>query len=266
MTRTSGSHAPSAAEWVRSLPRGGRIDWDELESHVLRDHPAVLRLMGPAAAVVRTSTRGFRIALWTGIVAATLVAFPVVWAPVWGLATLSTGSVTFSDVDGRVAIPVAGASLVIAAVVQLVLLVGAALGRPDSAGIGGATALLAVLTGTGIALIGSRQDVPGWLAWTLLAAVVVVLGVANAIAARRVRPRTDRASRGRPRPEPSPTERIERERRLAEAIAAIPADEQATLLDDRRRAVERLRLQGTVSPDEAARAIRAPLGRLGSSV
>ncbi|MCP2368540.1 phosphatidylglycerophosphate synthase [Agromyces flavus] len=266
MTHTSRSLAPSASEWVRSLPRGGRIDWDELESHVLRDHPAVLRLLGPAAAEVRTSTRGFRIALWAGIVTATLVAFPVVWAPVWGLATLSTSSVTFDEVDGRIAVPVAGASLVIAAIVQLVLLVSASLGRPDSAGIGGATALLAVLTGIAIALIGSRQDVPGWLAWCALAVVVVALGVANAIGARVVRPRPVRPSHGRPRPEPTPGERIDDERCLAEAIAAIPADEQARLLDDRRRAVERLRLQGTVSADEAARAVRAPLGRLGASV
>ncbi|MGW4928214.1 hypothetical protein ACWEOH_03600 [Agromyces sp. NPDC004153] len=262
-TRTARSLAPSATEWARSLPRGGRVDWDELESHVLRDHPAVLRLLGPASAGVRTSTRGFRIALWTGIVVATLVAFPIVWAPVWGLATLSTGSVTFDDVDGHVAIPVAGASLVIAAIVQVVLLVATIRGRPDMAGVGGATALLAVLIGVGIALIGARQGVPGWLAWVALAVVVAALGIANAIGARVVRRRLDRPSRPRVRLEQTPDERLERDRRLAEAVAAIPADEQERLLDDRRRAVERLRLQGTISPDEAARAIRAPLGRLG---
>lgn len=268
MTRASRSLAPSATEWVRSLPRGGRVDWDELEAHVLRDHPAVLRLLGPAAAEVRTSTRGFTIALWIGIVVATLVAFPVLWAPVWALATLSMGAVTFEEVDGRAAIPVAGASLVIAAIVQVVLLLRTAGGRPDTAGVGGATALLAALTGIGIGLIGARQGVPGWPAWVALAVAVAALGIANAIGARLVRERSDRPSRARVRvrSEPTPDERLERDRRLDEAIAAIPADEQQRLLDDRRGAVERLRLQGTVSPDEAARAIRAPLGRLGSSV
>ena len=260
--RRAPRQVPTAAEWARTLPRGARVPWSELEAHVLREHPAVLRLMGPAAAGVRASRPGFRAMLGVGIVLGGLVLLAIVWAPIWGLATLSGDAFGVRDVDGTVAVPVAGVSLLVAAVVQLGLLVRALRGRPDAAGIGGGTAVLAVLIGIGTALVGARQDVPAWPAWVGLAAAVAALGLANVVLARVLPHRT---APPRPRDAASPGDRLARDRALDEAIAALPEAERTRLLDDRRRAIEWLRLQGTVSPDEAARAMRAPLGRLGAS-
>ncbi|BDZ55479.1 hypothetical protein GCM10025870_25520 [Agromyces marinus] len=128
------TRVPSAADWVRTLPRGARVDWDELEAHVLREHPAALRELGPAAAGVRTAGRGIRFALGAGIVAATLIAVPLLAAPLVGLAVLVGDPWGIRDVDGRFAIPFAGASLVIAGVVASVLLVRAARGARTRAG------------------------------------------------------------------------------------------------------------------------------------
>lgn len=257
------SRAPSAAEWVRTLPRGGRVHWGELEAHVFRRHPRVLRRMGPAAGEVRAARLGFRLVLGTAMLLGGIVLFAVVWAPVWGLATLAGDAFGIRDVDGDSAIPVAGASMVVAAVVQVVLLVRARRGRPDGQGVGGGTAVLAALVAIGIAFVGSRQSVPGWQWWAALAAAVVVLGLVNV---RLARMGLGDSAGLRRRPEPTAAEQLERARALDEAIARIPADERERLLDDRRRAIERLRLQGTVAPDEAARAIRAPLGRLADSI
>ncbi|MDR5692589.1 hypothetical protein [Agromyces indicus] len=260
--RRAPRQVPTAAEWARALPRGARVPWAELEAHVLREHPAVLRLMGPAASGVRASRPGFRAVLGVGIVLGGLVLLAIVWAPIWGLATLSGDAFGVRDVDGAVAVPVAGVSLLVAAVLQLGLLVRALRGRPDAAGIGGGTAVLAVLIGIGTALVGVRQDVPAWPAWVGLAAAVAALGLVNVVLARVLPHRT---AQPRTRDAASPGDRLARDRALGEAIAALPEAERTRLLDDRRRAIEWLRLQGTVSPDEAARAMRAPLGRLGAS-
>ncbi|WP_344377992.1 hypothetical protein [Agromyces tropicus] len=267
---TGARGVPDAAAWVRTLPRGARVDWDELEAHVLRDHPAALRALGPAGSGVLVARRRVGFLLGAGIAVATLIAVPVLAAPVLGLAVLAGDPLGIDDVDGRVAVPVAGASLLVAAVVQLVLLARIARGRPDSGGIGAATAVLATLIAVGTALVGARQDVPGWPAWTASAVGVAVLGgvVARASrrASRRPAPTGDVDVRGTGSGERSAPSRLDRERRLDAALAALPEAERDRLLDDRRRAVEWLRLQGVVSPETAARAVRAPLGRSSASV
>ncbi|WP_430647840.1 hypothetical protein [Agromyces sp. GXS1127] len=287
------ARTPSAADWVRTLPRGARVDWDELEAHVLRDHPEALRALGPAGEGVRVGRRGIRVALAAGIAIAALVALPVVAAPVWGLAALVGDPFGIRDVDGAVALPIAGLSLLVAGAVQVVLLVRALGGRPDTGGIGAITSILAALIAVGTGLVGSRQDVPGWQAWFAVAVVVALLGGlveatgrrsarrpvgtdaaarpgADALASGRA-DRTGRAGRaGRTVARPAtdagrPSEQLERERRLDAALDRIGDDERTRLLDDRRRALEWLRLHGSISPDEAARAIRSPLGRLSAS-
>ncbi|MGR0319271.1 hypothetical protein [Agromyces sp. ZXT2-3] len=280
------SRTPNASDWVRTLPRGARVDWDELEAHVLRDHPDALRALGPAAAGVLAQRRGIRLALGAGIVIAALVALPVIAAPAWGLTALVGDPFGIRDVDGSIAVPIAGISLLVAGAVQVVLLVRAARGRPDTGGIGAITAVLAALIAVGTGLVGIRQDVPGWPAWFALAIVVALLGALVGVTGRpaaRRRGATDAAARpgtgaletvgpgrtaartGTDADEPTAA-RLERERRLGAALDGIPDDERAHLLDDRRRAIEWLRLHGAISPDEAARAIRSPLGRVSASV
>ena len=282
------TRAPSATDWVKTLPRGGRVDWNELEAHVLREHREVLRLLGPAAGEVRTSSRAFTVGALILLIPLSIIALGIVFAPIWGLATLAGDPFGIRDVDGQVAIPVAGASLIVAVIVQVVLLVRSVRGAADVSGIGGGTAVVAVVIAIGIWIVGARQSVDGWQWWFALAIVTVVLGLGNEVRARRraaTEERTASAPDTAPTPAPEPAsasapsaplapearglptsaDSRERDRRIDAAIAAIPADVRAQLLDDRRRALEWLRMQGSITPEQAARGIGAPLGRLGDA-
>jgi hypothetical protein len=259
------SRAPlSAVEWAKALPRGGRVPWDELEAHVLREHPDLLALLGPAGAQVRRPSRWVIVLLAPVIVIVGLIGLAVVWAPIWGLTTLLGDQFGIEDVDGRSAIPIAGIALLISMGVQIVLLIRLAIGRRSTEGIGGGTAILAVLMLIAIVLIGTRQDVPGWEGWAAAAAATGFLGAFVEVGERRP---SRRPPRGPIVPEEEPpAERLARDARIDAAVRALPDDERERLLDDRRRALEWLRMVGTISPDEAARAHRAPLGRLAASV
>lgn len=259
------SGAPSSAlDWAKALPGGARVPWDELEAHVLRAHPELLGLLGPAAVGVRRSSRPVIVLVRAAAVIAALILFAVVWAPVWGLTTLLGDAFGIEDVDGGFAIPIAGTSLLISIAVQLVLLARLAVGRGDASSIGAGTVILAVLMLIAIVLVGSRQDVPWWEAWAVVAVVAALLGGLVEVGERRQsrRPPRDPVVRDAE----SPSDRLEREQRIAAAVQSLPEGERQRLLDDRRRALEWLRMKGTISPESAARAQRAPLGRLGSSM
>lgn len=259
------SGAPSSAvDWAKTLPRGARVPWDELEAHVVRDHPELLRLLGPAGAGVRRSPRWLTVLLGSAAVIAGLIGLAVVWAPIWGLATLLGDPFGIQDVDGRTAIPVAGVSLLIGIGVQIVLLVRLAIGRGSTSGIGAGTAILAVLMLIAIAMIGPRQAVAGWQEWAILAAFTAVLGGLVEVGERRQsrRPSREPVVRG----VDSPDARLGREQRIDAAVSALSEGERGRLLDDRRHALEWLRMKGTISPEEAAQAQRAPLGRLAASM
>ncbi|QTX05521.1 hypothetical protein [Agromyces archimandritae] len=259
------STAPAtASDWAKALPRGGRVPWDELEAHVLRGHDELLRLLGDAAYGVRRRNPVVTVLGRTVAVIAGVIALAVVWAPIWGIATLRGDAFGIVDVDGAAAIPVAGASAIVSICVQIALLVSAARGRPGTSGIGGGSALLSAFMLAGIIVVGVRQGVPGWPAWAAVAALAAVLGVVAEIAERRaVRALPD----GLPaRPAEPAGDRLDREQRIDAAVQALPSEERARLLAERRAAIEWLRMVGTVDRETAARAIRAPLGRLGSSI
>jgi len=255
---------PSAVDWAKALPRGGRVPWDELEAHVLRDHPRLLRLLGPAAARVQRSRRWVTVLMGTAAVIAGLIGLAVVWAPIWGLTTLLGDPFGIQDVDGRTAIPVAGISLLVSVVVQVVLLTRLATGRGSTSAIGAGTAVLAVLMLIAIVTIGTRQHVPGWEAWAFVAAATALLGGLVEFGERR--PPTRPPREPVVRDTESPGARLERERLIDAAVRDLPDDERQRLLDDRRHALEWLRMTGTIGPEVAARAQRAPLGRLGASM
>lgn len=252
--------AASASEWVRQLPRGARVDWAELEARVLRDHLRVLRELGGAGRAVRTERAGWRLGFGIAVIAASIVGVAVVWAPVWGLATLAGDAFGRVDVDGAMAIPVAGAAMVVASAVQLALLVRTLSGRSsgDEGGIGAGIAVLGVLTAVATGLVGARQGVPGWQLWLAIALLGAAIGAANAIIARRTHPR-GRAQRSGRRGAAAP-------RAAADLVRALDARTRDALEDDRRSAVEWLRMQGSIGPDEAAAALRVELGRLGETL
>lgn len=262
--------ALSALDWAKALPRGARVPWDELEAHVVGDHPELLKLLGPAGADVRRPSRWVAILLGLVVIIACVLGAAVVWAPIWGLASLLGDAFGIEDVDGRATIPIAGASILVSIGVQLVLLARLAAGRGGTSGIGGGTAILATLVLIGIVVVGIRQDVPGWQGWAIAAAAAALLGVVVEIGERRQhRRRSDAPVAGvaaTPADTEPPSDRLERERRIDDAVRALPDGERDRLLDERRRALEWLRMKGTITPDEAARAQHAPLGRLGSAM
>lgn len=248
------SRSPSASEWARALPRGARVDWAELEARVLRDQPQVLRSLGVAGRAVRSQGRGWQLGFGVAVVVAAVVALAVVWAPIWGLATLAGDAFGRVDVDGATAIPVAGIAMTIAGAAQVVLLVRTVSGRSggDGASIGGGIAVLGVLTAVGIAVVGDRQQVPGWQAWLAVALAGAAIGALHAVLARRARPR--RVQHHRPAgPDP---------RAAADAVRALDPAVREALEADRLAAVEWLRMRGTIGADEAAAALRAELGRM----
>ena len=206
------TRAPSATDWVKTLPRGGRVDWNELEAHVLREHREVLRLLGPAAGEVRTSSRAFTVGALILLIPLSIIALGIVFAPIWGLATLAGDPFGIRDVDGQVAIPVAGASLIVAVIVQVVLLVGSVRGAADVSGIGGGTAVVAVVIAIGIWIVGARQSVDGWQWWFALAIVTVVLGLWKCAGGNEVRARRRAATEDAPRRRPTPHQHRHRHR------------------------------------------------------
>lgn len=261
------SSPASGLEWVKELPRGARIHWGELEAHVLRGHRDLLTLLGDEATDVRLRGRGFSIVAGVVIVLACVIGLAVIWAPIWGLATLMGDLFGLRPVDGEMAIPVAGVAMIVACVVQVCLLARRAMTRGvggiDDSDIGDGTAILGVLTLVSIILVGQDQQPPGWQAWTVPTVLGIVLALANSYFGRRSRLVSGAFSRRRPGPLVSETERRQR---IRSVVSALPIDERERLLDDRQRAIEWLRMQGTITPDEASRAGRAELGLLADSV
>ena len=257
----------SGLEWAKQLPRGARIHWAELEAHVLREHRSVLSLLGQEAADVRMQGRAFSIAAGVIIVLACIVGLAVVWAPIWGLATLAGDAFGERDVDGAMAIPVAGAAMIVSCIVHVGLLIRRALthgvGGVDDRSIGGGTVVLGVLTLVGILMVGARQQPEGWGAWTVPTILGIVLGFVNFFLGRHSRESAGPFAKRRPNTE---VPDITRRERIRSAVAALAGDERERLLADRQRAIEWLRMQGTIKPDEARRAGRAELGLLKDSV
>lgn len=249
---------PSASEWVRELPRGARVDWAELEARVLREQPQVLRSLGVAGRVVRSQGARWQLGFGIAVVVAAIVGLAVVWAPIWGLATLAGDAFGRVDVDGATAIPVAGIAMAIAGVVQVLLLLRTLSGRSggDGGSIGGGIAVLGVLTAVGMGVVGDRQQVPGWQAWLAVALIGAGIGALHWALARRARPRREAAA-GPAAPDP---------RAAADAVRALDPAVRERLEEDRRSAVEWLRLHGSIGPDEAAAALRAELGRLAETL
>ena len=257
----------SGLEWAKQLPRGARIHWAELEAHVLREHRSVLSVLGPEGAEVRMQGRAFSIAAGVITVLACIVALVVVWAPIWGLATLAGDAFGQVDVDGAMAIPVAGAAMIVSCLVQVWLLIRRALthgvGGAEDRDIGGGTVFLGVLTLVGMLIIGARQQPEGWQAWTIPTILGIVFGFGNFFLGRRSREIAGPLPKRRPKTE---MPGITRREGIRSAVAALPVDERERLLADRQRAIEWLRMQGTITPDEAQRASRAELGLLADSV
>lgn len=253
------SARPSASDWVRELPRGARVDWAELEARVLRDQPQALRALGVAGRVVRSEGRGWQLGFGIAVLVASIVGLAVVWAPIWGLATLAGDAFGRVDVDGAAAIPVAGIAMVVAALVQVVLLVRTVRGRSGGEGgsIGGGIAVLGALTAVGIAIVGGRQDVAGWQAWFAIALVGAAIGALHAVLARRARPRGDAVPSRDAGPDPAAA---------AAAVRALDPSVRDALEADRRSAVEWLRMHGSIGPDEAQAALTVELGRMGSTL
>ncbi|SDH36345.1 hypothetical protein [Agrococcus jejuensis] len=246
----------SAAEWVRSLPRGARPDWDELEAHVLHEHPSILRALGAAGRAVAMGGRGWRVGFGIAVVAVVIVGLAVVWAPLWGAAAIIGDPLGIDPVDGATAVPVAAASMVVTALVQAVLAVRAARrgtsGDGTSATIG--IGLVALLVVVGIGLVGERQGVDAWQAWLAVALLGPLACVAHLVVLRLARRRSAPSTVATGAPDDVTVERL---------VAALPDAERDRLLADRADAVAWLRMQGVVSPGAAAAAAQAPLGRLG---
>ena len=255
------SRTPTASDWVRSLPRGARVDWRELEAHVLREHPAVLRELGAAGRVVRSRSAGWRLGFGALLAVACVVGLAVVWAPIWGLATLAGDAFGRVDVDGATAIPVAGASMILGGLVQAVLLARTLSRRAagDGGGVGAGIAVLGALIAVGTWVVGNRQDVPGTPAWVGIALLAATIAGVHAVVARRLRPDRASASAHRVAAAPDPDA-------AARRVGELPGPARAALEEDRRAAVEQLRMHGAISPEEAAVAMRVELGRLGATL
>ena len=105
--------------------------------------------------------------------------------------------------------------------------------------------------------IGTRQQPNGWELWLVPTVLAIVLGSVVTIVARKPRETAGPLSKRRPVTADS---ELARRQRVRAAVAALPEDERASLLDDRQRAIDWLRMHGTITPDEAVRASRTELG------
>ena len=253
--------ATSGLEWAKELPGGARIHWAELDVHVLRDHPHILSLLGPEAYEVTTRRRSFTIMSLVVLVPAIILGLAIFWAPLWGLATLAGDSFGIVDVDGAMAIPVAGASMVVSFLVMCWLPVRRAfrhgVGGTDDHSLTSSIIVLGMITLIMMITIGVRQQPDGWEVWVVPTAAAILLAVVNFFVSRRLNETPGAFATRRPA---TPGEQMERRQRVRAAVEALPEDERSRLVDDRRRAIAWLRMQGTITPDEAERASRAELG------
>ncbi|WP_343319787.1 hypothetical protein AAFM46_04420 [Arthrobacter sp. TMP15] len=255
--------ALSAVDWVRELPRGARIHWDELEAHVFREHRAVLSLLGPAADEVRMQGRAFGIVSGLVIAISCLIGLAIMWAPIWGLATLAGDPFGVEDVDGAQAIPVAGVAMIVSTLVQLGTLLRRALrngvGGADDKSIAGGTIILGVLTLAGILTIGVRQQPPAWEIWLVPTILTIVLAVLINFLSNDLHespgPFAKRA------PQSLESDFIWTEN-MRVAVASLPQTAQESLRADLHKAIDILRMQGTISPELSAQAMAAELGML----
>ena len=248
----------SGLEWAKELPRGARIHWGELDAYVLSEHRQILKLLGPEAAHVRTPRT---IVSFIVLVPTILVGMAVFWSPIWGLATLAGDSFGIRDVNGAMAIPVAGASMIVSCLVMSGLLIRRAfthgVGGPEDGSLASGHVFLSVLMLAGMIAIGRRQQPDGWEVWLVPTVLGIVLASINMFVARHPREAAGPLST---RPPPTAESESARRQRVRAAVATLPEVERARLLDDRQHAIDWLRMQGTVTPDEAARASRAELG------
>jgi hypothetical protein len=248
-------------EWAKTLPSGARVHWRELDAHVLAEHPQILSLLGAEGADVRSRRRSFAIVFGIVLVPAIIVALAVTFAPLWGLATLLGDAFGQRDVDGAMAIPIAGTAMVISCIVMSGYLVRRAftrgVGGTDDGSVGQGVAVLGVLTLVIMITVGTRQHPQGWENWLVPTVLAIVLAVALSLWALRRRETPGTFLR---RPQETLLGDSARRQRVRAAVALLPESERAGMIDDRQRAIAWLRMQGTITPDEAVRAGRTELG------
>lgn len=237
--RMSGDHSPGIAAF---------------EAYAFQRHPDALQNMGSGGRGMRRSmARGG--AARAARAAGTTIALLSLIAPIIGLAAILGDPAGFHRMDASTSVPIAGVSFAVAAVTVVVVAIlwwrGERSRHPLTLLLGYGTALFAALTGSVMATASSFDGFDGWQAWRIPVVVAGVLGLALGVLAS--------VAGGRRGPAPAGADE---QRSLRDAIAAIPAEERAMILQDRNAAIAIMVEKGRFSAELGERAMRAELGTL----
>lgn len=223
------------------------------EAYAFQRHPDALQHMGRGGRAMRKTMARGGAAKATHAVGTTIALLSLI-APIIGLAAILGDPAGFHRMDASTSVPIAGISFAVAAVTVVVVAIlwrrGERSRHPLHLLLGYGTAGLAAMTWLIMVTASSFDGFEGWQAWRIPVAVAGVLGLAFGVLVSVAGGRAAAPIDG------------DEQRSLREAVEAIPADERATILEDRNAAIAIMVEKGRFSSELGERAMRAELGTL----
>ena len=258
-------HHPSALIWAQEHSLASPVRLGVLEVMAFQQHPEIYALFGSDGALraERESVPRRSVARRVG---ATLVIILIVLgaiAPVAGMTVLASDRFGFFYVDASRSVPIAGVCFAIAALAQLVLLIGWLIrgARFDGLPFGTVVvaAVMASITLVSIPNHSAHDGFEGWEAWYPPVLICLGISVISAVAMLlrfRVRaPETHEA----PPAVPSPTVAIST---IRSRVAALPYPERQAIAADRDAALATLHQRGLIDDQQLELARTRDLGTL----
>jgi len=256
---------PSALIWAEEHSLASPVRLGVLEVMAFQQHPEIYARFGSDGAIraERESVPRRSVARRVGETLVIILAVLGASAPVAGMAAIGGDEFDFFRMDASRSVPIAGVCFAIAALAQLVLLIGWLISGARFSGLlFGVVVVAAVTSGftlAGIPNISAIDGFEGWEAWYPPVLICLGISVISAIAMLlrfRVRaPETQEA----PPAVPSPTVAVSA---IRSQVAGLPHLERQAIAADRNAALATLHQRGLIDDAQLERARTRDLGTL----
>lgn len=250
------SQTGTAERWAQTQTTGA-VRWKSLEIAAFSSHRTILRALGATRADKRSAKRGPTFRWWYVLLIPVMLAAALVgFYPAGAFLLLAdgrNGRFDISGIEASVALPLAGALLLVGGVVHLVVVLRRRRRHPTQSGFDGVAVVFGAIDALSIARRGSDDDVRAWQLWLVVALLVVLVGVTGLVRGRRLA-------------EPVDTQDGEPRAAVRRLVAKLSDAERDAVRRDLEAAVDDLARRGLVTPETAVRAKEAELGMLSIAV
>lgn len=255
----------SAREWAQEHSLAAPVRFGLLEVMAFQRHPDIYALFGAdgAALAARETARRPSPVRRAGTALAVVLAIVGAAAPVVAVAAMGGDRFNFFRMDASASVPLAGVMFIVAAVAQLVLLIGWLRGGARYDGLLLGIVLVAVVF-SGFAVVGmpntaAADGFDAWAAWYPPVLACLTIAVVTAIAMLlRFRTRAPETVAAAPETMPSTVAVAQ----IRAKTAALPYEERIAITADRDAALAVLHERGVIESGLLERARTAQPGTL----